>query len=205
MPSSPLRYPYAIGPRTAIDALLMPASSLSWRSSSSILNSLATAHAEYIRNIMSAQSLASVPPSRALIVRIAPAPSLGPLSSAFSSRSSRTFSNRVISSRTSSAIDSSSWAISNSASRSSTELDNSSIGSTMVLSDFSSAMTFWAASLSSQKSGRLISVSISPTRVFLPAWSKRVSELDQTLADLGGTLRQFGVHDGWVGEGWRRR
>ena len=41
-----------------------------------------------MRSSISAQSLASVPPSRALIVRIAPAASWGPLSRALSSRSS---------------------------------------------------------------------------------------------------------------------
>ena len=53
----------------------------------------------YIRSSISAQSLASVPPSRALMVRIAPAASCGPLSSAFSLSSSMTASSRSTSAR----------------------------------------------------------------------------------------------------------
>ena len=73
----------------------------------------------YIRSSISAQSLASVPPSRALIVRIAPLESKGPLSSPLSSSCSTSFSSRSTSPTTSLSSDESSSAISTSVSKSS--------------------------------------------------------------------------------------
>ena len=91
-----------------------------------------------MRSSISAQSLASVPPSRALIVRIAPALSCGPLSSALSSRSATMRLKRRTSLATSAAIESSSSAISSRAVRSSAPRLASSSGPTIDLSDFSS-------------------------------------------------------------------
>ena len=148
-----------------------------------------------MRSSMSAQSLASVPPSRALIVRIAPASSFGPLSNARSSSSSSNSSSRPISEVTSSAIDSSSSAISNSAVRSLADSVSSSSGPTTALRDFSREIFCWAASLSSQNEGLPISASICLISSRLSAWSKRVSELLQTLSDRFAALNQFRIHD----------
>ena len=70
-PFSDFRYPYAFSPFTWKVIDLIPASSPSSESSTSRVKPFLSAHFEYIRNSMDAQSHDSVPPAPALSLRIA--------------------------------------------------------------------------------------------------------------------------------------
>ena len=62
------------------------------------------------------------------------------------------------------------------------------------LSDLRSSTTAWARSWLFQKLGSDICASISATRVFLVSQSKRVSELEDALADGLGAIDEFFFH-----------
>ena len=155
----------------------------------------------YIRSSISAQSLASVPPSRALIVRIAPAASCGPLSRALSlSSSSERFEpldlaghfggERLVLARP--------FRSSRRGRR--CDLIASSSGLTIELSDLRSSTAAWAFSWLSQKSGcRHFGVDRGDPRSCLAAQSKRVSELEDRLADRFGAVDEFFFHASWSG------
>ncbi len=95
-PVSALRYPYGWSPDRRKVALLIPASSPSCRSTSSMAYPFRSANREYIRRSISAQSWDSVPPAPAWIVAMAFSASFSPesiRSSSIASSASSTATN----------------------------------------------------------------------------------------------------------------
>ena len=97
-----------------------------------------------MRSSISAQSLASVPPSRALMVSSAELPSSGPLNSDLISRSSSSVSRRSVAVGTSAASCASSSPISIMVARSSASVAASSSGLSSALRPFSWMTISWA-------------------------------------------------------------
>ncbi len=165
-PFSPCSNPNAYRPLTMKVADVMPASVPSWTSSSSTSKPRRSAQRMYMRNSISVQSCASVPPAPEWTSQMASRSSCSPVNSARSSSLSRSADNAVAPASISGSTESSpssrpSWnSVSISESRSSRPSKTSRSSRTRA----SSVVTLRAWSWSSHKSGRLASCSSSANR-----------------------------------------
>src|SRR6185437_6320292 len=166
--------PYAPRPSTPTETLLSPACSPSCSSMISVFQRCRSAQRRYIRRSIAAQSVASVPPAPALMLRIAGRSSYSPENRSWvrSRLKSRSRSSTERSTSASSSASPASWASSRAVSMSSVRARRPVHSSISARRPSASRSTSCAARLSSQKPGSEARWSRSLRRSCLPGRSK---------------------------------